>query len=438
MVLLAIPMLQNLTGWFKEKPLDGAFIPAIKPHFTLKSLWDETFQDSCVKYIEENIGFHNSLVRFNNQIIFSIFRESPVKGPVIGKNGILFEESYIISYLGQTFIGNDKIKENTNNLLAAQEILKNKGVTLIVVFPPGKASYYPELIPDSYNPNKKSINNYEAYVSSFNETNINFIDLNKYIVSMKDTVPYEVYCDLGAHWTIWAAGIAMDTVIKYMEDKVQKDFADFTIIDVETPDTLRNQDDDLYKTMNIIFYPRFKKISYPKYQFNNDNSKYKPKVLAISDSYWWTIYANNVAIPQNVFTNGGFWFYNKTVYPVRDPVQNVNELDYKKEVESQEFILLVSTEATNHLFPYEFCEKYLISYEKEFNEKMGEKSLNKGDSLYLEFRNNEINKIISEINANQDWKNNILKQAEEQNKDPELMIMENADYTYKVRAGTLE
>lgn len=438
MVLLTVPMMQNFTNWFKEKSLDGAFIPATKPQFTLKSVWNETFQDSCVKYMEENIGFHNFLVRFNNQVIFSVFRESPVKGPVIGKKGVLFEESYIISYLGSTFIGKDMITQNTNNLLAVQEILKNKGVTLIVLFPPGKASYYPELIPDSYKPNNKSINNYDAYVKSFDETNINFIDLNKYIVSMKDTASYEIYCDLGAHWTVWAASIAMDTVIRYMEHKAQKDFADYTITGLETPDTLRNQDDDLYKTMNILFYPPYKKITYPKFKFNNGKDKYKPKVLAISDSYWWTIYAHNIAIPQNVFENGGFWFYNKTVYPVRTPVQNVDELDYKKEVESQEFILLVTTEATNHLFPYDFCEKYLFTYEKEFNEKLGKEPLNKADSLYLEFRNNEINKIIVEINANQEWKNTIQTQAKEQNKSLELMIWENADYSYKMKTSAIE
>ncbi|HOZ29332.1 MAG TPA: hypothetical protein PLL66_00275 [Bacteroidales bacterium] len=438
MVLLSVPMIQNFTGWFHEKPLNGAYIPAVKPKISIKSIWNETYQDSCIKYIEENIGFHNFLVRFNNQMIFSVLRESPIKGPVIGKDGVLFEESYIISYLGRTFIGDEEIENNTNNLLATQEILKTKGVNLIIIFSPGKASYYPELIPDKYKPSKKSKNNYEAYMENFNKKGINIIDLNSYIVSMKDTATYEIYCDLGAHWTIWAASIAMDTVIKYMENITNKDYADFSILKMETPDTLRNQDDDLYKTMNLLFYPPYKKISYPVLKFNNGKEKIKPKVLAISDSYWWTIYAESVAIPQNIFSNGGFWFYNKTVYPVRNPVKNVDELDYKQEIESQDFVFLVTSEATNHLFPYDFCEKYLITYESEFINKTISDTLTTVDSLYLEFRNREINKIVKEINANEKWKNKIIIQAEELGVDLDYMILQNADYTYKLRAGVIK
>jgi hypothetical protein len=438
LVLLSIPMIQNFTGWFNERPLNGAFIPAVKPQFSLKAIWNESYQDSCTKYIEENIGFHSFLVRLNNQLIFSFLRESPVKGPVIGKGGVLFEESYIISYLGKTYIGDEQISQNTKNLLATQEILKQKGVNLVVLFPPGKASYYPELIPDKYHPERKSVNNYEAYLKNFAKNGVNVIDLNSYIVSMKDTASYEIYCDLGAHWTIWAASIAMDTVIGYMESLAGRDFADYSIVQMVTPDTLRNQDDDLYKTMNLLFHPPYKKISYPVLKFNNGEGKIKPKVLAISDSYWWTIYADNVAIPQNVFSNGGFWFYNKTVYPVRNPLKSVDELDYKKEIESQEFVLLVTTEATNHLFPYGFCEKYLITYESEFLSRFRTDSTTNADSLYLDFRNSEINKIIAEINSNEDWKNKIIKQAEEQKKDLNLMIWENAEYSYKVKAGVIK
>jgi hypothetical protein len=98
----------------------------------------------------------------------------------------------------------------------------------------------------------------------------------------------------------------------------------------------------------------------------------------------------------------------------------------------------VTTEATNHLFPYGFCEKYLITYESEFLSRFRTDSTTNADSLYLDFRNSEINKIIAEINSNEDWKNKIIKQAEEQKKDLNLMIWENAEYSYKVKAGVIK
>ena len=369
MALLSIPMLQNLSNLVEEKPLNGAYIPAVRPRISLKSIWDETCQDSIVKYFDENIGFHNTFIRLNNQFIFSLFRESPIKGPVYGKENMFFEESYIVSYIGQTYIGDSLIKQNSLELFTAQEIMKNKNVKLIVLFMPGKASYFPELIPDKYDPKKMTINNYLDYKNKFDNIGINYLDFNSYICDMKDTATKAIYCNLSAHWTVYAAALSMDTLLRYMENDLQKNIVDFSITGFDSPDTLRGQDDALYKTMNLMFIPKHNKIQYPIFQINDGDGRYKPKVLAIADSYWWTVYAHDVALPQRLFSNGGFWFYNKTIYPVRDPVQNVDGIDYFAEINQQEYVLLVTTEATNHIFPFDFCDKYLIGYEKEFSAK---------------------------------------------------------------------
>lgn len=438
MVILALPMMQNLFEFCDQKPLNGAFIPAIEPEFSLKSVWNETYQDSITKYVEENIGFHNSLVRLNNQFIFSIFRESPIKGPVLGKDGMFFERTYIISYLGETYIGEEQINETSYELKIVQEILETKGISLINVFPPSKASYYPELIPNSYKPNKKTINNYEAYIKSFDENNINLLDFNKYFLEIRDTCTKTIYCDLGAHWTIYASSIAIDSIINYLENITGKKHADFSITKFETPDTLRNQDNDLYKTMNLLFLPQHNNVEYPVFKFNNGEDKYRPKVLAISDSYWWTVYAHNVALPQNLFSDGGFWFYNKTIYPVRYNGENVNQINYKQEIDNQEFVLLVTTEATNHLYPYGFTEKYLEGYAQEFVAKKITDSVSKADSLFLDYRAHSVDKIIKEIHLNEEWKLNILMQAEEQGVDLETMIYRNAEYTFKMKMGIIK
>ena len=148
---------------------------------------------------------------------------------------------------------------------------------------------------------------------------------------------------------------------------------------------LMNQDDDLYRMMNLMFPMSHNTIDNPHFGFTEG---YKPKVLAIADSYWWTVWAWNVALPENLFSDGGFWFYNKTIYPERSPIQNVESVDYKQEIENQEFVLLVCTEATNHLWPYGFIERYLSGYDKVFMEKQPEQ-YDAVDSLYVVFRNAE-------------------------------------------------
>ena len=98
LLLLLLPMLQRWLQWVDEKPLDGAFVETPRPMVTLKTLFNETAQDSLMTYCTEQSGFRKTLIRLNNQLLYSAFGKVSAIGPVKGKNGqTFFEESYIIS-----------------------------------------------------------------------------------------------------------------------------------------------------------------------------------------------------------------------------------------------------------------------------------------------------------------------------------------------------
>ncbi|MBQ4009656.1 MAG: hypothetical protein II604_03045, partial [Bacteroidales bacterium] len=185
----------------------------------------------------------------------------------------------------------------------------------------------------------------------------------------------------------------------------------------------------IYKSMNLMFPLKHNRIDNPILKFNEG---YKPKVLAISDSYWWTVWAWNVAIPQNIFSDGGFWFYNKTIYPERNPVQNVDEVNYRQEIEQQEFVLLLTTEATNHLYPFDFCNRYLTSFDDAFDAKSPD-DYDAADSIYATYRQRMIAGIKDEIKANPEWFENVRNQAQEKNISEDESVEANAVYTYKMR-----
>ena len=338
-----------------------------------------------------------------------------------------FEESYVISYTGETYLGEEKIQKNTQQLKLIQDMLRTKGITMLPVFVLGKASYYPELIPDNYIAKRHETNNYQEYLKAFAEQGIEMVDFNKYFCDRKGTEAHPIYCNLSAHWTVYAASQAMDSLVRYMENKTQQTQAHFNIEGYDTT-YLMNQDDDLYRMMNLMFPMKHNTIYQPQFRFTEG---YKPKVLAISDSYWWTVYAWDVALPQNLFSDGGFWFYNKTIYPERSPIQNVEAIDYKQEIENQEFVLLVCTEATNHLWPYGFTERYLSGYDNVYRYKQPEQ-YDAADSLYLVFRNAEIEKNIQRIKEAPEWLENVTRQAEEKGISVEQSLWDNAEYTYRM------
>ncbi len=428
LAVLFLPMLQTFFHVVDEKPLDGAFVEAKKPVVNIRTLFNETAQDSLMTWCTEQTGFRKPMIRLNNQLLYSAFGKVSAIGPVKGKDGYTFiEESYIISYTGETYIGKDAVEKNTSQLKLIQDMLHTKGITMLPVFVLGKASYYPELIPDKYIAKRNTTNNYQEYLKAFADQGVEMIDFNRWLCGKKGTEAHPVYCNLSAHWTVYTASLAMDSLVRYMEDKTQQEQAHFHIEGFDTT-YLMNQDDDLYRMMNLMFPMKHNTIDQPQFGFTEG---YKPKVLAISDSYWWTVYAWNVALPQNLFSDGGFWFYNKTIYPERSPIQNVESVDYRQEIENQEFVLLVCTEATNHLWPYGFIERYLSSYDNMFRYKQPEQ-YDAADSIYLVFRNAEIEKNIRRIKGVPEWFENVTRQANEKGITLEQSLWDNAEYTYRM------
>ena len=427
LALLFLPMAQTCFHFVDEKPLDGAFVEAPTPVINAKTLYGETVQDSLMTWCTEQTGFRKTMIRLNNQLLYSAFGKISALGPVKGNNGTtFFEESYIISYTGGNFLGTETIEKNTRQLKVIQEMLEAKGITLLPVFTLGKASFFPELIPEKYMAQRHETNNYIEYLKAFENQELKFIDFNDYLCKKKGTEEHPYYCDLSAHWTVYAASLAIDSLVHYMETKTQQTQA-HAYIDGFDQDGLMNQDDDLYRMMNLMFQLPHNTVDNPHFGFTEG---YKPKVLAIADSYWWTVWAWNVALPENLFSDGGFWFYNKTVYPERTPIRNVESVDYKQEIESQNFVLLVCTEATNHLWPYGFIERYLSAYDNVFRYKQP-KQYDNADSLYSNYRNERIQAIIQHIKESPEWLESIENHAKENGLTLEEALWNNAEYTYR-------
>src|SRR5580704_3916091 len=92
--------LQKRFDIIQIKPLDGIKELAHKPKPNIKNISDGIYQDSLNKYFNENIGFRPYLIRILNQLKFSFFYITKAPGVVIGKDGMLFIESYINNYIG--------------------------------------------------------------------------------------------------------------------------------------------------------------------------------------------------------------------------------------------------------------------------------------------------------------------------------------------------
>ncbi len=360
MVLLFIPMFQHVTKIVHEKPLNGAFQIIENPSFNFSNWFDGVYQTEQQDYLNQNFGFRSFFVRTYNQMQYSLFNSPRANGVVLGNDGYLYEENYIKAHLGRDFIGEEKIIEKIEKLNKITDTLSKKGIDLVIVFAPGKGSFYPEFIPESYNPKHRTTTNYEVYRKHILQSKNRFLDFNDWFRKMKTSSPHPLFPKTGIHWSKYGEVLAADSIIKYI-NTIQKDkkIPELSIGEVEASNSVRDTDDDIEKGMNLLFNIKDLTMGYP--QFQVPIKKNNPKVLTIADSYYWGMF--NWGLSRDAFNEGQFWFYNVQIYPdsYEAPV-NVADINMIEEVEKNDVVILMSTDANLYKFAFGFIDQIYEAY----------------------------------------------------------------------------
>lgn len=366
-ILMLMPFAEYHLKLFNPKPLDGAFETLDKPElkwFTWKSWFNEKFQNDFNKSLEANIAYRNYLIRLNNQLDYTFFKQTSTNKAIIGKSDCLYEEGYILDYIGANFLGKDSIDNLLQKTKKLQLFLKkHKNIDLIIVFEPGKASFFPEYIPDKYKVEKKTISNYKYFSEQSKLLKINNLDLNAWFMKMKNKSEYPLFPKYGVHWSTYGMCLAADTLIKFIENTRNIDLPEMYWYKINVTDKLKDVDFDIELTLNLLCELPHEKMAYPEIRFKNSGTKYKPNVLTIADSYYWSIFNNK--IPDNVFNNHQFWYYNTTIYPDiwGENAKYVDHTKDKENIEKQDVILIMVTELNLYKSFFGFVDKVYKLYE---------------------------------------------------------------------------
>jgi len=456
---LLFPMLQSKFTFFEEEKLEGVTTVTEKPIFSKENYFNLSWQENYNAFLNDNFGFRTQFVKGYNQVLYDVFNTAKAPGVVVGKDGELFIESYINEYIGRNFIGKSKIVENVLKIKQLQDSLKSRGKDLIVIFAPGKASYYPELIPDNYLSMKKDSTNYKIYASEFANKQVNFLDLNKWFYQNKANFKHKVYPKYGTHWNHYGMAVALDTILKYIQKKRSISLTDWNYNVVSYNTALKGNDFDVGVLMNLTYPIEADPNPYPAYKFKNEEDSYKPNVLVVGDSYWWCLVSDQ--LPKHFFNEDEFWFYNKTQLIKNEKRADVKNLNLSASLAQRDVILLVATEATFYIFPYGFVDNayklYCQNNSKRFNELLA--NIN-NDKIWLEEINKKalqhkislnqqvkaeaeyilseelfsskesVENIIERIKGDDIWMKEIKKKAVEKNISIEQQIKEDAQWMF--------
>ena len=124
--IMVLPAIQDKWAIVDEPDLQGDFKELQIPVFSWRGFYKSDFQSKFDPWLEQNIGFHNSLVRLTNQLDYSLYRKPNAEGIVLGKQDYIFEYDYIRQITGRDYVGMNFIDEKLRRLKYVQDYLKVK------------------------------------------------------------------------------------------------------------------------------------------------------------------------------------------------------------------------------------------------------------------------------------------------------------------------
>jgi hypothetical protein len=421
---MLLPALQKQFSFFHEEPLHGDVRLAADTVLRADNWFEGRFAGTKEKYINDNFGFRNWFVRLRNQVYFSAFDQAFAKEVVLGKSNYLYESRYLDAYSGKDYIGDKPTEDRFEKLKFIQDSLAKRGVTLVLLFAPGKATYLPEYIPDSYGPHAEKTN-YLSHIHAAKIFGINHIDLNGWFLQMKATTKFPLYPQTGTHWSTYASYIAFDSINKYLEQKLGKKLPRFTIDKVEWKEELAWNDKDIEDALNLFDDMPHYKLPYPSIIWPDTQNCFRPRVLTISDSYWGGFYEHKLT--KATYTNPEFWSYDQLVLDYSPALKKKLsfELDLKTHVEQKDVVFIMASEASLRFMGWDFIEEVYRMY-KDGPARYSELQASRRKSI-------ELTMIKTFIASDELWFNGVKRDAEADKISVDSSLQQHAESVYKER-----
>lgn len=368
--MMIYPAFQKRYGWYVEEPLNGAIEKPTAPSFNWHDWWEGEYQKEAQTYLKETMGFRPTFVRIHNQIHYWLYNIAVANGVIVGKNDYLYERNYIDAHLGRDYIGYQLIHTKVQKIAFLSDTLEKLNKSLVIVFAPGKGSFYPEYIPTEFNPQQQDSSNYEVYKAALLKTDVHFLDLHQWFRDMKDTAPYPLMPKTGIHWSKYGAVLAADSLLSYLASIDSCKYPDLIIDSVQASEAMEDSEDDVEKGMNLFFNIPDLQMGTPFYHFDYSGELSEKKVAVVADSYYWAL--NNIGLSKDCFNNGQFWYYNEIIYGegLDAPIKTA-DINLQSEIEKNDVIILLSTDANLWKFAFGFIDQlYEVYYPINKNQNL--------------------------------------------------------------------
>jgi alginate O-acetyltransferase complex protein AlgJ len=231
-----------------------------------------------------------------------------------------------------------------------QSLMRQRGVAFIVLITPGKASIYPEFIPDSYRRrNSYSGRNYEHMVGLFRDYGVVFIDGVDITLRAKQNTDMPLFCRGSSHWNSLGAYYTVRRLTEEGRRLSGINIAGVELDGITVDNKPQGSDRDLAALLHTIFMPT--DYPAPHASFRREPADIKPagSIVFVGGSFNHRIV--NIVTEQKIFAGIDFYYYYRRglkTYPRdirREKAFSVETLDWEKDIFSRNIVVFEINEA---------------------------------------------------------------------------------------------
>jgi hypothetical protein len=183
------------------------------PQLSLAGADFKAYAAQLTKAYPETFPFRDWMIRTGNILKMAVFRQSPSRNIVMGRNGWFFYdmEMDLEDWLGVDLYSPEELAKAKEVLTRRRDWLAARGISFLVVVPPNKNAIYGEFMPRGFH-KLAPITRLDQLSQALREAGIPFLDLRPALLEAKAV--RRAYWKTDSHWNGWGAFMGSRAIVE--------------------------------------------------------------------------------------------------------------------------------------------------------------------------------------------------------------------------------
>lgn len=209
-ILFIVPLLELLIIDESFSSLKGGNLSQKPQIQSYRNIVDKSYMNNVENYLKDQIPYRDFMIEdyyaYNRLLQKNQFNSYYIN-KIDGEDNISLALNY----------SEDKVKENTKNIIKLNDFCKGKGIPFISIMAPNKASFYPEIFPNYMEDDSRKISS--TFTNILSESNVENYDLFEIINKDIYEKGLPTHFRTDHHWTIESSFEAYKFILNLFDER---------------------------------------------------------------------------------------------------------------------------------------------------------------------------------------------------------------------------